>query len=47
MGHLVVRAGTRTTRKPGERLRRWFAYLVLAVAAYVIAQTVLNPGAVG
>ena len=38
-GHLAPRL-------PGERLRRWFAYLVLAVAAYVIAQTVLNPGAV-
>ena len=38
-GHLAPRL-------PGERLRRWFAYLVLAVAGYVIAQTVLNPGAV-
>ena len=40
-------AGRLAPRLPGARLRRWFAYLVLAVAAYVIAQTVLNPGSVG
>jgi uncharacterized membrane protein YfcA len=39
-------AGHLAPRLPGKRLRRWFAYLVLAVAAYVIAQTVLNPGGV-
>ena len=31
------------SRLPAERLRRWFAGLVLAVAAFVIAQAVLNP----
>ena len=40
-------AGRLAPRLPGARLRRWFAYLVLAVAAYVIAQTVLNPGSGG
>lgn len=40
-------AGRIAPRLPGERLRRWFAYLILAVAAYVLAQTVLNQGAVG
>ncbi len=40
-------AGRIAPRLPGERLRRWFAYLVLAVAAYVLAQTVLHQGAVG
>lgn len=40
-------AGRLAPRLPGGRLRRWFAYLVLAIAAYVIAQTILNPSAVG
>lgn len=40
-------AGRLAPRLPGALLRRWFAYLVLAVAAFVIAQTVLNPGGVG
>jgi uncharacterized membrane protein YfcA len=40
-------AGHLAPRLHGERLRRWFAYLVLAVAAYVATQTVLNPGATG
>jgi len=40
-------AGRIGPRLPNERLRRWFAYLVLAVAAYVLAQTVLNQGAIG
>jgi uncharacterized membrane protein YfcA len=39
-------AGHLAPRLPGDRLRRWFAYLVLAVAAYVIAQTIHNPVAV-
>lgn len=29
------------------RLRRWFAYLVFAVAAFVVAQALLNPSAIG
>ena len=29
------------TRLPADRLRRWFAYLVLAVAAFVVIQTLL------
>jgi uncharacterized protein len=31
------------SRLPAEQLRRWFAYLVFAVAAFVIVQAVLNP----
>ncbi|MFN2494592.1 MAG: sulfite exporter TauE/SafE family protein [Pseudonocardiaceae bacterium] len=31
------------TRLPADRLRRWFAYLVLAVAAFVIIQAATNP----
>ena len=42
-----VAAGRLIRRLPGDRLRRWFAYLVLAVAAYVVAETVLNPDAAG
>ncbi len=33
------------TRLPAERLRRWFAWLVLAVAAFVAVQALVNPGA--
>jgi uncharacterized membrane protein YfcA len=29
------------------RLRRWFAYIVFAVAAFVLTQTVLDPAALG
>ena len=32
-------------RLPAARLRRWFAYLVLATAVFVIAQALLNPTA--
>jgi uncharacterized protein len=35
------------TRIPADRLRQWFAYLVLAVAAFVVVQTLLDPAAVG
>ncbi len=35
------------TRLPAERLRRWFAYLVFAVAAFVLVQAVLNPSSAG
>ncbi len=31
------------SRLPAERLRRWFAYLVFAVAAFVAAQALINP----
>ena len=31
------------SRLPAERLRRWFAYLVFAVAAFVVAQALINP----
>ncbi|MES9538546.1 MULTISPECIES: sulfite exporter TauE/SafE family protein [unclassified Actinomadura] len=34
-------------RLDADRLRRWFAYLVFAVAAFVAAQAVFNPGATG
>jgi len=33
-------AGRAAARLPADRLRRWFAYLVLAVALYVTAQTI-------
>ena len=32
-------AGRLATRLPADRLRRWFAYLVLAVALYITVQT--------
>ena len=31
------------SRLPAERLRRWFAYLVFAVAAFVMVQALINP----
>lgn len=31
------------SRLPAERLRRWFAYLVFAVAALVVVQALINP----
>jgi hypothetical protein len=42
-GSLV--AGRFATRLPAERLRRWFAYLVFTVAAFVIVQAIINPPA--
>ena len=33
------------SRLPADRLRSWFAYLVFAVAAFVMIQAVLNPSA--
>lgn len=37
-------ASARTaSRLPAERLRRWFAYLVFAVAALVVVQALINP----
>lgn len=38
-------AGRVATRLPADRLRRWFAYLVLAVAAFVTVQALINPAA--
>ena len=35
-------AGQLAPRLPGQKLRRWFAYLVLVVAAYVATQATLN-----
>lgn len=35
------------SRLPAERLRRWFAYLVFAVAAFVLLQALINPSAAG
>lgn len=32
-------------RLPTESLQRWFAYLVFAVAVFVVVQTIINPGA--
>jgi hypothetical protein len=42
-----IAAGRLAPHLPSQKLRRWFAYLVLAVAAFVIVQTALNPGGVG
>jgi len=33
------------SRLAPDRLRRWFAYLVFAVAAFIVAQVLLNPSA--
>lgn len=35
-------AGRLAPRLPGQKLRRWFAYLVLAVATYVAIQATLS-----
>ena len=40
-----VLAAPLATRLPADRLRRWFAYLVLVIAAFVVAQALLNPAA--
>ena len=40
-------AGRFATRLPAERMRRWFAYLVFTVAAFVVIQTLVNPAATG
>lgn len=45
VGSLV--AARVATRLPAARLRRWFAYLVFAVAVFVAAQALLNPAGVG
>ncbi len=44
VGSLV--AGKLAHLVPADRLRRWFAFLVLAIAAFVVIQTLVNPGAV-
>ncbi len=44
IGSLV--AGRFARRVPADRLRRWFAYLVLAVAALVAGQLIIDPAAV-
>lgn len=41
IGSLV--AARFATRLPADRLRRWFAYLVFAVAAFVIIEAIVNP----
>jgi hypothetical protein len=35
------------SRLPADKLRRWFAYLVFAVAAFITAQALLNPATAG
>lgn len=41
-------AGALVSRRvDADRLRRWFAYLVFAVAAFVLAEAVLNPAGLG
>jgi len=32
-------------RVPTDRLQRWFAYLVFAIAVFVVVQTIIKPGA--
>ncbi len=44
-GSLV--AGHFATGLPADRMRRWFAYLVFAVAAFVVVQALVNPAATG
>jgi uncharacterized protein len=44
VGSLV--AGRFATRLPADRLRRWFAYLVLLVAVVVVVQLVVDPSAI-
>ncbi|MDP9394782.1 MAG: sulfite exporter TauE/SafE family protein, partial [Actinomycetota bacterium] len=44
-GSLV--AGRFAARLPADRMRRWFAYLVFAVAAFVVVQAVVNPPVTG
>lgn len=43
VGSLI--AGRIASRLAADTLRRWFAYLVLAVAAYVLLQAVVDPAA--
>lgn len=45
--HRLVPRRPLAPRLPADRLRRWFAYLVLAIAAFVVAQALLNPTASG
>jgi len=45
---LASLAATRfASRLPADRLRRWFAYLVFAVAGFVAIQALLNPAGSG
>ena len=39
----ALAAAPAAARLPAERLRSWFAYLVFAIAAFVVAQAVLHP----
>jgi uncharacterized membrane protein YfcA len=41
-----VLAAPLATRLPNARLRRWFACLVLAIAAFVVVQALLGAAAV-
>lgn len=43
----AVASGVAGSRLDSGRLRRWFAWLVLGVAAFVAAEALLNPGALG
>ncbi len=41
-------AATRLSHRiNADRLRRWFAFLVFAVAVFVVAQVIINPAALG
>ena len=41
----ALAAGRLGARLSTDKLQRWFAYLVFVVAAFVIVQVILNPGA--
>ncbi len=45
VGSLV--AGRFAARLPGDRMRRWFAYLVFAVAAFIVVQALVSPATTG
>ncbi|MFD2398954.1 TSUP family transporter [Prauserella oleivorans] len=40
-------AGRLAGRLNADRLRRWFAYVVIAVAVFVAVQALINPSALG
>ncbi len=44
-GSLV--AGRFATGLPADRMRRWFAYLVFAVAAFIVVQPLVKAAATG
>jgi len=41
----ALAAARLAVRVPTDRLQRWFAYLVFAIAVFVVVQTIIKPGA--